>query len=388
MEIRDRQFYDLIARGLESNGISYQEYVDELFAEKYNAPDTPGFDWEPDMQDDFEFKQISATARVYTMATYVDFDSPGPVKHTEGFELGSDKMPRMKHEFNIDEAKIRLHMQAIQQFGIFSDRMAQSIENLLFESTDMLIGGNYNSLKYQRHQAVSKGQFDIIADNNPQGITGVSIDFHVPGKNRWEIPWWSKAGEPVAGIDPLKDLKDKVTYIRQTNYNPVDHIEVNKITWDNFIMIPAVRQSLGYIKNPLVGGDQSAMQIGVSLLDEEMKMLIEKYVGAPITVIDSVSVVEKFDKKTRTVTTPTLQSFDENVFVFVPASRIGTIKAVTPIVINDPAARIAFYDGGRTVITQTFDAYNKVQKISSELTALCVPNVVKQMYYLTVKATK
>ena len=80
MEIRDRQFYDLIARGLESNGISYQEYVDELFAEKYNAPDTPGFDWEPDMQDDFEFKQISATARVYTMATYVDFDSPGPVK--------------------------------------------------------------------------------------------------------------------------------------------------------------------------------------------------------------------------------------------------------------------------------------------------------------------
>ena len=153
-------------------------------------------------------------------------------------------------------------------------------------------------------------------------------------------------------------------------------------------MIPAVRQSLGYIKNPLVTTADAAVQIGVSLLDDEMKVLVEKYVGAPITIIDSVSVVEKFDKKTRTVSTPTLQSFDENVFVFVPSSRIGTIKAVTPIVINDPAARIAFYDEGRTVITQTFDAYNKVQKISSELTALCVPNVVRQVYYLTVKASK
>ena len=388
MEVRDREFYDLIARGLENNGISFQDYIDEMFAEKYNKPETPGFDWEPDMQDDFEFKQISATARVYTMATYVDFDSPGPVKHTEGFELGSDKMPLMKHEFFIDVAKIRLHMQALQQFGVFSERMAQSVENLLFESTDMLLGGNYNSLKFQRHQAVSKGQFDIIAENNPQGITGVSIDFHVPGKNRWEIAWWKKDGTLNTGITPLEDLKNKVTYIRQTCYAPVDHIEVNKITWDKFIMIPAVRQSLGYIKNPLVTTADAAVQIGVSLLDDEMKVLVEKYVGAPITIIDSVSVVEKFDKKTRTVSTPTLQSFDENVFVFVPSSRIGTIKAVTPIVINDPAARIAFYDEGRTVITQTFDAYNKVQKISSELTALCVPNVVRQMYYLTVKASK
>lgn len=388
MEVRDRGFYDLIARGLESEGVSFQEYIDEIFAEKYNKPDTPGFEWEPDMQDDFEFKQVSATARVYTMATYVDFDSPGPVKHTEGFELGSDKMPRMKHEFNIDEAKIRLHMQALQQFGVFSERMARSVENLLFESTDMLLGGNYNSLKYQRHQVVSKGQFDIIADNNPQGITGVAIDFHVPDKNHWKAAWWKKNGALNLGVTPMEDLRDKVAFIRNSCYAPVDHIEVNKITWDKFILIPAVRQVLGYIKNPLVNTAETATQIGASLLDDEMKVLVEKFVGAPISVIDSVSVVEKFDKKTRTLTTPALQSFEEDVFVFVPSSRVGTIKAVTPIVINDPGARVAFYDEGRTVITQTFDAYNKVQKISSELTALCVPNVVKQMYYLKVKASE
>lgn len=388
METRDREFYDLIARGLESNGISFQEYVDEMFAEKYDKPDTPGFDWEADMQDDFEFKQISATARVYTMAAYVDFDSPGPVKHTEGFEIGSNKMPRMKHEFNIDEAKIRLHMQALQQFGVFSDRMGQSVENLLFESTDMLLGGNYNSLKFQRHQSVSKGKFEIVAENNPQGITGVSIDFHVPEKNRWEAGWWKKDGSLGVGITPMEDLKKKVSYIRQIENAPVDHVEVNKITWDKFLMIPAVRLSLGYIKNPLVAASDSAGQIGASLLDDEAKTLVEKYVGAPITVVDSISVVEKFDNKTRTITTPTMQSFEEDVFVFVPSSRLGTIKAVSPIVVNDPAARIAFYDEGRTVITQTFDAYNKLQKISSELTALCVPKVVKQMYYLTVKASK
>ena len=57
MEVRDREFYDLIARGLENNGISFQDYIDEMFAEKYNKPETPGFDWEPDMQDDLSLSK-------------------------------------------------------------------------------------------------------------------------------------------------------------------------------------------------------------------------------------------------------------------------------------------------------------------------------------------
>jgi hypothetical protein len=384
MEVRDANFYDLIKYGLGT--ATFQQYVDTMFADKYSVPDTPGFAWEPDMQDDFNFTQVSAKARVYTMATYTDVDSEGPLKSTGEFELGQGKIPRMKHRFNMNEAKIRKHMLALSRFGVFDNAMRTSVENLLFESTDQLIGGNYNSLKYQRHQAVSKGKFDILASNNPQGITGISINFHVPAANKWENDWWNATGAEVAGVDPIKTLKDKVHQIRQTEICPVDHIEVNKNTWDNFLDHSAVRTRLGYLYSPLANTDSAALALGKSLLDDAAKVLVERFVGCPITVIDSISCIDKFNASTKKVEAVSLQSFEENVFVFLPAQTIGSIVAVRPIVIDDPASRIAFYDGGRTVITQLFDARHKTEEIGSELTALCVPSVVRQMYYLTVKA--
>lgn len=383
MEIRDASFYDLIRLGL--GGATFQQYVDTMFADKYNVPDTTGFAWEPDMQDDFKFTQVSAKARVYTMATYTDVDSEGPLKSTGDFELGTGYIPRMKHRFNMNESKIRKHMIAMKRFGVFDTAMRDSVEAILFESTDMLLGGNYNRLKYQRHQSVSKGKLDVVAENNPQGIVGVSIDFNVPTANKWTEAWWDSNDAEKSNIDPLKTLKGKVKYIKQTALSPLSHIEVNSNTWDNFLDLTSVRTRLGYLHNPMVTTDASALSTGKSLLDDAAKIAIEKYVGCPIKVIDSISMVEKFNEKKRIVETSTLQSFEENVFVFVPSETIGSIAAVTPIVIADPSARIAMYDGGRTVLTQTFDAKHKTQEIASELTALCIPTAVKQMFYLTVK---
>lgn len=42
--IRDAEYYDLVGRSL--SGVSYQEFVDTSFADKYNAPNTDGFTWD------------------------------------------------------------------------------------------------------------------------------------------------------------------------------------------------------------------------------------------------------------------------------------------------------------------------------------------------------
>jgi hypothetical protein len=382
--------YDLVARSLEARGLSYQAYVDGMFAEKYNKPETPGFDWHPELQDTFDFKQLLVTPKVYTMATYVDAYSHGPTKHSDSVEVKGDNIPSMKHEFNIDEAQIRLQMALVTKFdGAFPQAVQESVEQLLFDNTDKLIGGNYNSLKYQRHQAVSKGKFDIVAENNPQGVKGISIDFNVPGGNRASKVWFDASGKPVDGANPLNDLREQVKYIRQVKLAGVDHVEVNSVTWDKVTAMPIVRQTIGYAKNSLAGSDGAAQAIGNAVMEDEMVTLVGKYIGAKVKVIDSISVVEKWDEKARKVTTPSMQSFEEWTFVFVPSERIGRIYAVRPIVIgNGISSRVALYDGGRTVLMQTFDSYEKVQKISSELNALCVPEVVTQMYYLTVKAKK
>ena len=94
--IRDAQFYDFIAQGLASMGYvdgghaSLQMYLDDMFAEKWNAEATyaqMGFPLDPDIRLNPTYEQIEAVIRPYTMAAYVDYDSDGPSKSVDGATL-------------------------------------------------------------------------------------------------------------------------------------------------------------------------------------------------------------------------------------------------------------------------------------------------------------
>lgn len=389
MILRDANFYDLVARGLD--GVGYQEFVDTVFADKYNVPQTQGFRWDDEIQIDFEYKQLQTELGIYAMATYVDVDSPAPYRSTQGFQLNSGSVPRFKHGFALNEKMIREQMILLDDFnGKMTDRMQSALRRELFNSTDQLIGGNYNTLTYQRHQAVSTGQFSILDTNNPQGIKNVSFDFRVPEKNKKALigqnRWWTDVPMTTEGTasNPINDLIERVKFSKD-NFIPVGHFEVDKTLWDAFIAHSKVLTAIGYLYSPLVTTDAQALQVGSNLTEDELKSRIEKKIQMPITVIDSISAVERYSKTERKVNKEPIRSFDGSNFVLVPDGELGTIKAVRPIVVDDPAARTAFYDGGRTVLMQTFDAKRKIQYIESELTALTVPNKAQYMIYLTVK---
>ena len=74
--------------------------------------------------------------------------------------------------------------------------------------------------------------------------------------------------------------------------------------------------------------------------------------GARIDVIDSVSVVEKFNASSKKMEYTTLESFNEGVLVYVPDGAIGDVQCGKPIFMETPGARTALYDGGRTLIRQ------------------------------------
>ena len=78
-----------------------------------------------------------------------------------------------------------------------------------------------------------------------------------------------------------------------------------------------------------------------------------------------------------------IASFDEDVVVLVPDGQLGEIKAVQPMLLPASGeAREATFDGGRTKITQLFDLDTTTQRIKSELTALVVPNQVRNFIIL------
>ena len=108
---RTSDFYDLIAQGLNGLGYtSFNDWVDDTFREKYNAEATfaqMGFPLNPTLPIRPTYEQLEATVRPYTMAGYVDVDSDGPTKSTDGFSLKMGQIPIFKHEITIDRKVMR-----------------------------------------------------------------------------------------------------------------------------------------------------------------------------------------------------------------------------------------------------------------------------------------
>ena len=383
---RDANYYDLVGRAL--GGLTYQSFVDS-FNEIYNVPQTDGFVWDDEIQMDFTYHQLEAELGIYTMASYVDLDSDAPLRAVQGAEIATGKIPRMKHGFVLNEKIIREQM-IFASKGAFDSASETALMKLLFNSTDKLIGGNYNRLSMQRHQAVSTGKLTINSTNNAGGLSSLVLDFSIPTANvttkTVNDRWWTDTAYATQGStsDPLADMVDLVE-AAEDGHAPAGHIEIAKTLWRRLKGHTVFLTSMGYVYNPEAATDAIALTYGKRLTNDELLNLLERKLGVPVTIVDHKGVVEVFNKTTKLIDFNEVDSFDADTVVYVPNGEIGTIKSVQPIVIPDPAARVAYFDEGRTTLTQTFDAKKKIQYIESELTALCVPNKRKYMFYLKIK---
>lgn len=400
---RDKQFYDIVAKGLASmgyvdkNGVSaLQYYIQDMFANKYNAERTfanLGFPLNPNIPINPTYEQIEATIRPYTMATYVDIDSDGATKSTDGMSLKMGGLPTFKHEVTLSRKILREKMMLANAIGSTTPEIETTIMELLFNGLDDLLGGNYNTIAYQRHQVVSKkGVLTIGANNNPLGIP-LEIDFEVPNKNKKVSKWYTKNSEGVitqdskvgVSVDPIKIMRDTKRDSQQKDFAPQGHWEVSKTTWDDMLLMPYFRNMYVMYARPDITDANNRTAFGALVDDETIKSFIEARIGAPITVIDAISAVEKFNTTTKKVEYTNLQSFEEGVLVYVPDGAIGDVQCGKPIYMETPGARTALYDGGRTLIRQLFNDETMTQVIKSEVTGLCVPNKVRWMYYIDIK---
>lgn len=403
MMTRDKQFYDIVAKGLASmgyvdkNGVSaLQYYIQDMFANKYNAERTfanLGFPLNPNIPINPTYEQIEASIRPYTMATYVDIDSDGATKSTDGMSLKMGGLPTFKHEVTLSRKILREKMMLANAIGSTTPEIETTIMELLFNGIDDLLGGNYNTIAYQRHQVVSKkGVLTVGANNNPLGIP-LEIDFEVPSKNKKVSKWYTKSSEGVitqdskvgVSVDPIKIMRDTKRDSQQKDFAPQGHWEVSKTTWDDMLLMPYFRNMYVMYARPDITDANNRTAFGALVDDETIKSFIEARIGAPITVIDAISAVEKFNTTTKKVEYTNLQSFEEGVLVYVPDGAIGDVQCGKPIYMQTPGARTALYDGGRTLIRQLFNDETMTQVIKSEVTGLCVPNKVRWMYYIDIK---
>lgn len=400
MFTRDAQFYDLIGKGLVSLGYTgqgaLQGFVDDFFAEKYNAESTfaeLGFPLNPNLPINPTYEQIEATIRPYTMAGYVDIDSDGPSKSVDGLSLKQGGLPTFKHEVTIDRKIMREKLMLAEAIGRTTSEIDNVMVKLLFKGVDDLLGGNYNTMKYQRHQIVSNyGKLVIDAKNNPYGLP-LELDFGVSESHKTTSKWYAKDGSgnvtqdaavTKGTVDPIKVLRDIKRAAEENDGMPSSHWEISKTTYDDIMSLPYFRQMYVLSANPMITDKTQQIAYGNTISDDVIFDYLQRRVGR-IDVIDAVASVEKIDATTHATKYETLKSFNEGVFVLVPDGEIGDVQCGRPVYMETPGSRTALYDGGRTLIRQVFNDENMIQTIKSEVTALCVPNKTRWFYYVTVK---
>ncbi|MBP6064094.1 MAG: major capsid protein [Bacteroidales bacterium] len=388
MRTNVKSYYDLLDFGL--GGASFQQFVDR-FKQKYNAPQTDGFQWDDEIQLDFTYEQLEADLGVATLPVYTDIDSPGLYKSFESFKIGSNKIPPQKHGFALNQKILREKMILAQKYGeaALTNETRDALLSLQFDSVDKLLAGNYNGLTHQRMRIVSTGQFTIDATNNPQGIKGITFDFGVPGGNKETLSgtarWWTDAEHTTEGAtaDPIKYLKDKYKWAKKNGY-PMGHFEMSQDLFDDMLGHSKVLTRIGRMMFPNAGSD--ALSYAQNLSDDAIAAAITRLVGCPIIPRDSKAMVDKYDPSTKSLKKDWVENFNPLNVAYVPDGQIGTIKAAQHVLTGDPTVRTAFFDGGRTLITQRFESQTKSVYIESEIYALCVPQVARYMCIYTVTA--
>lgn len=388
-------YYDLLTVGL--GNFSFQQFVDR-FQEKYNVLQTDGFGWDQEIQLDYTYEQLIASLGIVTLPIYVDVDSEGLDKSLGEFKIGSNKIPTQKQRYPMNAKMLRERMILFQRFGEASLTPATrtALLDMLFESTDKLLAGNRNALTHQRMRVVSTGQFTIDINNNPRGLKGLTFDFGVPAENKETLSgndrWWT-ATEHIPGnegstSDPLLFLKNKRKAMRKKGF-PAGHFEIAADLFDDLLMHSKVLERIGLSLYPMAASatnpGTAAQGYATNMTDEAKRAAIENIIGCPIIPRDSLAAVEKFDDATKSIKATTIENFDPKNVSFVPDGQIGTIKSVQPMVFtDDPTQRIAWFDGGRTLITQRFESKTKSMYVESEMATLCVPNSPQYMCVYTV----
>lgn len=388
-------FYTLMAEAGILSKDSFSAYINDVVGfGNSQALNLDGFDFEPTMQLEFDYKQLQLENRLKVMATYTDKDSEAIPFGSKGFETSGGVIPRQKARFIMDEDDYRKYLVAVQQLDFQDMTAKQYALDMLFETIQSITDAHETSMTYQRDQMVSAGGLTLSAANNPRGIKDLTFSASIPAGNVTTLSgnyrWFTDDDKTTEGSssDPVKDVKKIVNTMKRKGYTNIT-VEVDEVSWMQDMDHSAWQKAIGYQMNSalrfVTNSDAQAQALGRDASDDEKRDAFRKILGVTeVKYKQGLVGVEKLDSTTKKLECVPFRSFKANTYVFYPSGKLGTIKVVAPLV-PDASAMYGKMLGGRGIIQYEYDAKAKVQDWWSELTALCVPNRSKEMYYLNTK---
>ena len=204
-------YFDPLYYALGGNAAKLQPFVDSILADLNNDIQIDGFDWNPDLLDDFTYSQVEKYLGIAPMASVVDPDSPAIPFSKKGEVVGTGTIPRMKTVDYLNEAKIRALKKLIRRRDVTVETVraaaGAAIGEVFVEQTKSF----KNAITFQRDQMVSTGGIVYNSTNNPYGIA-LTLSARVPSGNtttlQGESRWWKAASYATEGgsSDPIADM--------------------------------------------------------------------------------------------------------------------------------------------------------------------------------------
>lgn len=376
-------------------GLDWQSWVDR-YEEKYDDFNVDGFEFAPTTLN-YTFAQLIASTGAKALPTWVDPESPGYEAALRELSGKTGNIPTMKRYYRYNRTIINEQLQLIQRYGnaAMTPEMEEVFMSLNDEGTDGLIQMYYNALTHIRNQVVSKGKFSLTSVNNPRGLQGIEIDFGVPVGNYETLNgaarWWTDAARTTEGgsADPLEYLKQRVKWIRKTkHYIGGLKMEISQELWDDMLTHSKVLSRLGIYFYPTTTDASTRVAAIQDKSEDAFKAAIKAIIKVDdIVVRDTYGFVEAPGTDSNgdpDIITTRIDNFDACNVAFVPTGRIGNIQGVQPLSIGYEPDKVAYYDGGRLLLTQRANPKTHSVYIEAEAAQLCVPSVPQWMFISTV----
>ena len=372
-------------------GLDWQSWVDR-YEEKYDTFEVDGFDFAPTTLN-YTFAQLIASSGATALPTWVDPESPGYEAALRELSGKTGNIPTAKRFYKFNRTIINEQLQLIQRYGnaALTPEMEDIFMGLNDEGTDGLIQMFYNALTHIRNQVVSKGKFSLTSINNPRGLQGIDIDFGIPAGN-FEVltgtaRWWTDAERTTEGskADPIEYLKQRVKWIRKTkHYNGALKMEISKELWDDMLDHSKVRERLGIYFYPTTTDAATRVAAIQDKSDDAFKAAIAAIIRVDEIVIrDTYGFVDAPGTDANgdpDIITTRIDNFDACNVSFIPMGRIGDIQGVQPLSIGYEPDKVAYYNGGRLLLTQRANPKTHSVYIEGEFAQLCVPSVPQWMF--------
>jgi len=396
MNINPTGMFSVFDNGL--GGLDWQSWVDR-YEEKYDDFIIDGFEFAaPSLN--YTFAQLIASTGATALPTWVDPESPGYEAALRELSGKTGNIPTAKRYYRYNRTIINEQLQLIQRYGNVA--MTEDMENIFMglndEGTDGLIQMYNNALTHIRNQVVSKGKFSLTAVNNPRGLQGIEIDFGIAADHYDTLTgaarWWTNADHTTEGgsADPIKYMKDRVKFIRRTkHYAGGLKIEMSKDLFDDMLLHTKVRKTLGIYFYPTTTDESTRVAAIQFMSDDAFKEAIRKIVGVDAIVVrDTYAFVDAPGTDGNgdpDLITTRIDNFDAGNIAFIPTGKIGDIQGVQPLSIGYDPDKVAYYNGGRLLLTQRANPKTHSVYIEGEFAQLCVPSVPQWMFISTVAPT-